>query len=359
MIFAKILVIYPQETNTKIAIYKNNNLLFLKKIRHTPDELKGFKAVVSQCAFRTALVYKELLDNEVKLDEISLVISRGGLIQPVKSGVYEVNNRMMEDLKVGINGEHAINLGGLLAHAMLQYLPNARACIADPVVVDELEDVARVSGHPDFSRKSIFHALNQKYISRIYARSLHVNYEDMNLIVAHMGGGGCSVAAHKQGKVVDVNQAFDGSGPFAITRTGTLPAGDLVKMCFDGKHSKEEIIKMITAEGGMKAHLGTANTDELEKMVNDGDEKARFIVYALAYQIAKEIASMYAVLGGKVDAIILSGEIYTLPLLVDNITLRVENLGKLVVFSNVNDMDALAMNGLMVLSGDTEWLEYL
>lgn len=359
MIFTKILVIYPQETNTKIAIYKNNNLLFLKKIRHTAEELKPFGTIVSQCNFRIDLIYKELLSNEVKLDQIGLVISRGGLILPVKSGVYEVNVRMMEDLIAGINGEHAINLGGLLAHAMLQYLPNARACIADPVVVDELDEVARVTGHPDFKRKSIFHALNQKYISRVYARSLHKKYEEMNLIVTHMGGGGCSVAAHRKGKVVDVNQAFDGHGPFALTRTGTLPSGDLVNLCFDGKHTREQLINMITREGGIMAHLGTSNPEELEKMINDGDAHARFIVYALAYQIAKEIAAMYAALEGDVDGIILSGEVFAMPLLVDSITPRIEKLGKVVVFSNVNDMDALAMNGLMLLTGETELVEYL
>jgi butyrate kinase len=180
----------------------------------------------------------------------------------------------------------------------------------------------------------------------------------MKLVVAHMGGGGCSVAAHCKGRVVDVNQAFDGAGPFAITRTGTLPAGDLVRYCFDGKHTEEEVLNMITAEGGLKAHLGSSNTDEIIKMVNAGDEHARFIIYALAYQIGKEIAAMCSVLEGDVDAIILSGEIFTMQYLTDCLGKRIEKLGKIVVFGSVNDMDALANNGLMVLSGETEWMVY-
>ena len=358
MIFTNILVIYPLDSSTKIAIYKNSNLQFLKKIRHKPEELGVFKKIADQCRFRSDLIYKELVDNEIRFEDISMVISRGGLIRPVKSGVYEVNDAMLEDLKAGLSGEHHINLGGLLVHSMLQYMPNARACIADPVVVDELEDVARVTGHPEFNRKSIFHALNQKNIARTYARSLHMAYEDMKLVIAHMGGGGCSVAAHCKGRVVDVNQAFDGAGPFALTRTGTLPAGDLVRFCFSGEHTQDEVLNMITAEGGIKAHLGTANIDDLIKRINDGDEHTRFIIYALAYQIAKEIASMYVVLEGDVDAIIISGEIFTIQLLTESIGKRIDKLGKMVVFGGTNDMDALANNALMVLSGESEWMTY-
>jgi butyrate kinase len=358
MIFTKILVIYPQDISTKIAIYRNSNLQFLKKIRHKPEELSAFKKITDQCDFRSELIIRELTENEIRMEEIGLVISRGGLIKPVKSGVYEVNTAMLKDLKANLNGEHAINLGGMLAHAMLKHMPNARACIADPVVVDELEEVARVTGHPDFRRKSIFHALNQKNIARVYARSVHSVYEEMNLVIAHMGGGGCSVAAHRKGRVVDVNQAFDGSGPFAMNRTGTLPAGDLVRYCFSGKHTEEEAIRMITEEGGLQAHLGTTNIDDLIGMVERGDEKARFILYALAYQISKEIAAMSVVLEGELDAIILSGEIFTMQYLTDCIDKRIEKIGKLVVFGSVNDMDALANNAMLVLSEEKEWMIY-
>jgi butyrate kinase len=358
MIFTKILVIYPQESSTKIAIYKNSNLLFLKTILHAEETLKTFANVAEQCDYRSGQVYADLRDNECSFDEIGLVISRGGLIRPVKSGVYEVNQKMTDDLKKGINGEHAINLGGLMAQAMLAWLPNARACIADPVVVDEMEEIARVTGHPDFHRKSVFHALNQKYIARVYARSVNKDYEEMNLLVAHTGGGGCSVGAHCHGKVIDVNQAFDGTGPFALHRTGTLPAGDLVKMCYSGRYTQEDVMRMITREGGIRAHLGTSSIDEIERSINNGDEHARFILHAMGYQMAKEIAAMSSVLEGNVDAIILSGEIFAIPALVEYITPRIEKIGKLVTLSDSNDMDALAMNGLRVLSGETAWLIY-
>jgi butyrate kinase len=353
-----ILVVFPKETSTQIAMYKNNNLLFLKKIRHKPEELSPFSSVAEQWEFRTNKVYKELIDNDINPEEIGVVIARGGLTKPLRSGVYKVNKRMKDDLMKGVLGEHATNLGGLMTDALLKYLPNAIACIADPVVVDELEDVARVTGHPDFNRKSIFHALNQKNIARVYARSLHKTYEEMNMVIVHMGGGGCSVASHLKGKVVDVNQAFDGEGPFAMTRTGTLPAGDLVRLCFSGKYSQEEIIQMITGKGGLLAHLGTTNVEEIQKMIDNNNEHARFIIYALAYQIAKETAAMWTVLEGNVDCIILSGEIFTMKYLTDQIISRIEKLGKIVVFGSINDMDSLAHNGLMMLNGETDLLEY-
>jgi len=354
----QILVVFLQETGTSIAVYKNNNLLFLKKIRHNSEELSPFHSIAEQWEFRTNSVYKELIDNEINLDEIGLVIAHGGLIKPLKSGVYKVNKRMKEDLIKGALGEHASNLGGLMTDALLKYLPNAKACIADPVVVDELNDVARISGHPLFERKSIFHALNQKYIARIYARSLHKTYEEMNMVIVHMGDGGISVAAHHKGKVIDVNQGLDGEGPFAMTRTGSLPAGDLVRFCFSGKYSQEEILRLITSEGGLVAHLKTTDVDEIQSKIDNKDEHVCFIIYALAYQIAKELAAMWAVLEGKVDCIILSGEIFDMKYLTDQIISRVEKLGKIVVFGNINDLDSLAYNALMVLNGETELLEY-
>jgi butyrate kinase len=292
----KILVIFPEDHSTKIAVYKNNSLQFLKKIVHPEEELAKGKTMPGQLEYRTGVIHSELVENEIRLDSIGIVISRGGLVKPMKSGVYKVSEQMKKDLHAGVSGQHSINLGGLIADALLEFLPNAQAIIADPVVVDELEKIARVTGHPDFQRKSIFHALNQKYISRVYARSLHIRYEDLNLVVAHMGGGGCSVAAHQKGKVVDVNQAFDGEGPFAITRTGTLPAGDLIRLCYSQKLSKEEALDLITSKGGLFAHLGSTSIDEIQMMLNNEDKHALFIIQSLAYQIAKEIAAMWAVL---------------------------------------------------------------
>ena len=347
-----------RNVTTKIAIYKNINLIFLKDIRHKRDEICGFKKIADQYEYRKNAILNELKENEIEIDFIEIVISRGGLLKPVKSGIYEVNEPMVEDLRKGIMGEHAINLGGLLADGIAKSLPNAKAYIADPVSVDEMNDLARIAGHPLFERKSIFHALNQKYICRKYARSANLKYDYMNCIVAHFGGGGVAVGAHLKGLVVDVNNAFDGDGPFALSRTGTLPVGDLVRMCFSGKYTKEKLLQMITHEGGLVGHLGTKNIEEIDRRISEGDEKAKFIMNALGYQIAKEIGAMYTVLMGEVDAIILTGEIFNIRDFTKFITERIEKFTKVVVYPLVDDMDSLANNAIMLLKGETEILEY-
>lgn len=357
-IFSRILVIYPMEHSTKIALYKNVTLIFLKNIRHKKEELKNFRTVVDQEEYRAAAIIRELQENDIDPAGIDLVIARGGLTKAVNSGVYLVNEAMKADLRAGVQGMHAVNLGGLLADRVIKVLPNAKACIADPAVVDELDDVARVTGHPMFQRKSIFHALNQKYMARRYARSINTPYESLSLIVAHLGGGGISIGAHKNGFVVDVNQAFDGDGPFAITRSGTLPAGELVKLCFSGKYTEQEIMQLITSEGGLYAYLGTDNIDEIEKKINSDDDHARFIAYAMAYQVAREIGAMYTVLE-KVDAIILSGELFHSTYFTECLTKRIEKIAPISLYATVNDMDALVSNAVMLLNGETEAMEYL
>ena len=359
MVFTKILVIYPQETTTRIAIYKNVNLVFLKDIRHKVTEICAFKKISDQYQYRLDSIINELKENEIDCSELKLVIARGGLIKAVKSGVYEVNERMKEDLRKGIMGEHAINLGGLLADGMAKTLPDGKAYIADPVVVDEMADIAKVAGHPLFERRSIFHALNHKFISRKYARSASLKYEDLNIIVTHVGDGGISVGAHCKGQVIDVNNAFDGDGPFSINRAGTLPVGDLVRLCFSGKYTKEQVLDMISRHGGLYAHLGTKSIDEIDRRISEGDEKARFIMQALAYQISKEIGAMYTVLKGEVDAIIFTGEIFNIQEFTNYISEHVDSFGKIVVFPLVDDMDSLANDAVMLLRGETEVLEYL
>lgn len=352
-----LLAINPGSTSTKIAVFRNTKEIFLKNIKHSCEEIETFERITDQYEFRKNIILKELTDADIDVKSIQTVVGRGGLVKPIKSGVYEVNDALMNDLKVGVLGQHASNLGGLIANDIARSIPNARAFIADPVVVDELEDIARVSGHPEFERISIFHALNQKAIARQHARAVAQTYEALNLIVAHLGGG-ISVGAHCQGRVVDVNQALDGDGPFSPERTGSLPVGALVKMCFSGKYTEKQIKKMITGKGGLVAYLGTNDAYEVEKRAQGGDEKAKLIYEAMAYQVAKEIGAMSTVLKGKVDAILLTGGIAYGKPFVDNVTERIRHISPVYVYPGEDEMRALAMNGLMVMKGETEPLIY-
>jgi len=349
----KILAINPGSTSTKIAVYKNNKSIFLKNIKHSADDLKGFSKIADQFEFRKEIILKELKEADIQIDRISAVVGRGGLIKPIESGVYEVNERMKEDIMNCIMGEHASNLGALIADDIAKSIPSAKAYIADPVVVDELEDVARIAGHPKFKRVSIFHALNQKAIARIYAKSIDKKYEELNLVVAHLGGG-ISVGAHKLGKVIDVNNALDGDGPFSPERSGSLPSGQLAKFCFSGEYTYDQVKKMITGQGGLVAHAGTNDAYEVEMKAKAGDVKAKLIQDAMAYNIAKWIGASAAVLKGKVDAIILTGGIAHNPDLVDYIKDMVGFIAPVVVYPGEDEMQALAMNGLMVLKGEVE-----
>ncbi|GAB7087016.1 butyrate kinase [Marinifilum fragile] len=354
----RILAINPGSTSTKIAVFQGDKSVFLKNIKHTAEELAEFNQITEQFEFRKNIIMKEMVDAEIQIDLIEAVVGRGGLVKPIESGIYEVNDRLKEDLRVGILGEHASNLGGLIADNIAKSLPNAKAYIADPVVVDEMIDVARVSGHPEFQRVSIFHALNQKAIGRAFAQSIDKKYEDINVIVAHLGGG-ISVGAHLKGKVVDVNNALDGEGPFSPERSGSLPTGALAKMCFSGKYTLDEIKKMIKGEGGLVAHLGTNDAYEVELKAKDGDAKAKLIQDAMSYQVAKAIGEMAAVLKGEVEGILLTGGIAHNPDLVNYIKDMVSFIAPVVVYPGEDEMKALAMNGYMVLRNEIEPKEYL
>ena len=229
-----ILAINPGSTSTKFSLFEEENLIFEKTLRHSAEELNNFKRMSDQFHFRKDLIMNELFERKIDLNRISAVVGRGGLVKPIESGIYKVNQRMKDDLAEGLLGQHASNLGGLIADDIAASLRSATAYIVDPVVVDELQPVARISGHPEIERKSIFHALNQKAVARIYAASINREYEDLNLIIAHMGGG-ISVGAHKKGKVIDVNNALNGDGPFSPERSGGLPSGQLVDLCFSGR----------------------------------------------------------------------------------------------------------------------------
>ncbi|WP_347877413.1 butyrate kinase [Caloranaerobacter azorensis] len=298
------------------------------------------------------MILETLNEKGINLTKLSAVVGRGGLLKPIAGGTYKVNERMLEDLKVGVLGEHASNLGGILAHEIASQL-NIPAFIVDPVVVDEMEDVARISGMPELERKSIFHALNQKAVARRAAKELGKAYNEVNLIVAHLGGG-ISVGAHKNGRVIDVNNALDGEGPFSPERTGGLPVGDLVKLCFSGKYTLAEMKKKIKGNGGLVAYLGTNDAREVVKMIENGDKKAELVYKAMAYQVAKEIGSLAAVLEGKVDGIILTGGIAYDKRFTKWIIDRVSFISKVFVYPGEDEMIALAEGGLRVLRGEEE-----
>jgi len=352
-----IVAINPGAASTKIAVTLRNKFIFLKNIRHESDRLKSFKRTADQLEFRMGLVLNEVRENHVPFEEVGLVIGRGGLIHPIESGVFEVNDAMLADLREGIMGDHASNLGGLIAHRLLEQFRNARAYIADPVVVDELQDVARISGHPEFHRISIFHALNQKSTARTYAHSRGMEYEDLNLIVAHLGSG-ISVGAHKKGRVIDVNNALNGEGPFGPERSGTLPAGELARYCYEKGKSLEEVETMLAGEGGIFAYMGYKDAQNLERSAREGDPKAKLIQNAMAYQISKEIGAMAAVLGGEVHAILITGGIAHNPDLTGYIKERVGFIAPVFIYPGEDEMRALALNGSMLLNGKISPREY-
>jgi butyrate kinase len=352
-----VLCINPGSTSTKIAVYRGPSSLFQSNINHTEEELAPFDCITDQFSFRKDAVLKALKDNKIDLDCIEVVMGRGGLIKPVPSGVFEVNDAMKHDLQNSPIGEHASNLGGLIADDIAHQLPQAKAYIADPVVVDELDDIARVSGHPEFERVSIFHALNQKAIAREYARIHSKSYEDFNLIVAHMGGG-ITVGAHRKGKVVDVNQGLDGEGPFSPERSGTLPVGQVINMCYSGVFQKAEVKKKVVGRGGLVAYFGTNNARTIEQKALAGDAQHKLIYEAMAYQVAKDIGEMYTVLKGEVDAIILTGGLAYSSYFTNLISERVFKLAPLHVYPGEDEMKSLAMNGLMVLKGEITPMQY-
>ena len=357
MAVCKILAINPGSTSTKIAVYEDEELVYSKTIRHEHSELCAYTKVAHQFEFRRDLIVKELSDHSISCSDFVAVVGRGGLLKPISSGVYEVNEEMINDLYHGRLGEHASNLGGLIAAEIAKHIPGCKAYIADPVVVDELQPVARVAGHPAFQRISIFHALNHKAVAKNYAREVNKPYEALNLIVAHLGGG-ISVGAHCMGRVVDVNNALDGEGPFSPERSGTLPAGALAKLCFSGAYTLEQVQKMILGGGGMVAHLGTNQFTTVCDWVNEGREDARLIVDAMAYNIAKSIGAMAVTLKGVVDAILITGGMAHDKPFVQLIREQVAFLGPVVVYPGEDEMAALSMNGLAVLRGEEAAKEY-
>lgn len=347
----RILVINPGSTSTKISVFDAENEIWSRTLRHSAEELRPYRNVTDQFVFRKDLILSALQKAGIPLESLHAVIGRGGLVKPIASGVYEVTEALCQDLIVPPQGEHASNLGGLLAADIAASLPGVKAYIADPVVVDELEEVARIAGHPLFKRVSIFHALNQKAVARTYAARIGRPYETLRLIVAHLGGG-ISVGVHSLGRVIDVSDALSGDGPFSPERSGKLTAGQVVDLCFSGKYSEKEIRRMISGAGGMVAWLGTNNLIEITERCDQGDSRAHLILEAFCYNVAKEIGSMATVLSGKVDAILLTGGIAHSERICEQIRQRVAFIAPVELFPGEDEMRALAENALRVLRGE-------
>lgn len=348
----KLLIINPGSTSTKIGVYEGEKEILEETLRHSAEEILKYDTIFDQLDFRKEVILKVLKEKGIDINELDAVVGRGGMLKPIEGGTYEVNEAMVEDLKIGVQGSHASNLGGILSNEIAKEI-GKRAFIVDPVVVDEMEDVARLSGVPELPRKSKFHALNQKAVAKRYAKEHNTSYEDVNLIVVHMGGG-VSVGAHRKGRVIDVNNALDGDGPFSPERAGGVPSGELLEMCFSGKYSKEEVYKKLVGKGGFVAYANTNDARDLIKLSQEGDEKGSLIFNAFIYQIAKEIGSMAVVLDGEVDAIVLTGGIAYSDYVTNAINKKVKWIAPMVVYGGEDELLALAQGAIRVLDGVEE-----
>lgn len=352
----RILVINPGSTSTKIGVFDNDLSILEKTIRHDLEEINSYENIIDQYEFRKKVIL-ETLDNEgINISKLNAVCGRGGLLRPIEGGTYLVNDAMLKDLREGYAGQHASNLGGIIAYEIAAAL-NIPSYIVDPVVVDEFAPIARISGFSLIERKSIFHALNQKAVARRAAKELGKRYEDLNLIITHMGGG-ITVGAHQKGKVIDVNNGLHGEGPFSPERAGTVPVGDLVSLCYSGSFYREEIMKKIVGQGGLVGYLGTNDALKVEEMIKNGDDYAKLIYSAMAYQVAKEIGAASAVLSGKVDAIVITGGLAYGKEFVKEISDRINWIADVLVHPGENELQALAEGALRVLRGEEKEKEY-
>ncbi|HQF67666.1 MAG TPA: butyrate kinase [Candidatus Cloacimonadota bacterium] len=354
----RVLAINPGSTSTKIAVFDDEQPVFEKTLRHEASELDVFGGIIDQYEFRKNLVLEAMRENNVPPASLQCVVGRGGLVKSVPGGTFKINEAMLRDLRDPSRWGrvHASNLGAFIADAIGKEL-GIQSFIVDPVVVDEFDDLARISGIPEIERKSLLHALNIRYIARLMAAKLNKKLNESNLIGVHMGGG-ISIAAIRNGRVVDVNNALLGMGPFSPQRAGALPIGDLLNLAYSGKYTHQELVKYLTKTAGLTAYLGTDSGIEVDKRIKEGDAKAKLITDAMCYQVAKEVGACATVLSGKVDAIFCSGGLAFNDYIVDQIRARVEFIAPLHLFPGEKEMEALSQGGLRVLKGQEEALEY-
>ncbi|RXT13813.1 butyrate kinase [Ammoniphilus sp. CFH 90114] len=352
----RLLVINPGSTSTKIGIYDNEKCIIEETLRHDAETLDPFPRIMDQYSFRKQAILDALSEKGMNIMKLNGVVGRGGVLHPVPGGTYRINPSMLEDLKSAKYGEHASNLGALIAFEIADSL-HIPGFIVDPVVVDEMDDIARLSGHPHFQRKSIFHALNQKAVAREVANDLGKRYEELQAIVAHLGGG-ISIGAHRRGRVVDVNNALAGEGPFSPERAGTLPVSDIVKVCYSGKYTMDEVMRWLVGQGGLVGYLGTNDARVVEARIASGDPKATRVYKAMAYQISKEIGALATVLQGHVDVVILTGGLAYSRHLMQWIESQVRWIAPVTIVPGENELQALAQGGLRVLREEEQALEY-
>lgn len=352
----KSLIINPGSTSTKIGVFEDETLLFEETLRHSTEEISKFETIVAQKDFRKEIILALMKEKNFDMKELNVVVGRGGLLKPIPSGTYAVTEELLSDLKIGKQGQHASNLGGILAKEIAEPL-GIPSYIVDPVVVDEMIPIARYSGVPELPRTSIFHALNQKAVAKRYAKETNQPYDSLNLIVVHMGGG-VSVGAHQNGRVIDIFNALDGDGAFSPERAGAVPPGALVEMCFSGAYTQKEIYSKLVGKGGFTAYLGTNDMRDVEKWEDEGDAKAIEARKAFVLQIAKDIGSMACVLNGKVDQIIVTGGIAYDKGIVNGIKERASFLAPFTIYPGEDELLALAQGALRVLNGEEKAMEY-
>ena len=352
----KSLIINPGSTSTKIGVFEDETLLFEETLRHSTEEISKYATIFDQKDFRKNIIIDLLKSKEFDVKSLGMVVGRGGMLKPIPGGTYACTDALVKDLEVGVSGQHASNLGGILASEIADEI-GVPSFIVDPVVVDELMPIARYSGVPELPRVSIFHALNQKAVAKRYAKETGKKYEDLNLIVVHMGGG-VSVGPHKNGKVIDIFNALDGDGAFSPERSGAVPVGALVKMCFSGEYTQAEVYKKLVGNGGFNAYVGTNDMRDVEKMVNEGNEKAAEVRDAFILQMSKNIGAMATVLEGKVDQIIVTGGIAYDKYVVAKLKERCEWIAPFTVYPGEDELLALVQGGLRVLNGEEEAKNY-
>ncbi|MDR2932489.1 MAG: butyrate kinase [Oscillospiraceae bacterium] len=352
----KILVINPGSTSTKVSVYDNENEVITETIRHARSELDAHGSVGGQREMRMRCVLDALEKHGVALADLDAVAGRGGLVNPIDSGTYLINDHMLEDLLGATAEVHASALGGIIAHE-IGAEAGVPGYVVDPIVVDELEQVAKLTGFPGIERRSVFHALNQKAVARRCAGDMGMNYEDGRFIVAHMGGG-ITVGAHRYGRVVDVNDALSGEGPFTPERCGQVPALGIIELCFSGAYTKQEMIDMMVKTGGMYAYLGTNDLRKCERLIREGDEYAALVLESMAYQVSKEIGAMVAALEGRVDAIVLTGGLAYSTRFTGCIKQHTGLIAPVKIYPGEDEMLALAQGALRVLTGAERAMEY-
>lgn len=352
----KSLIINPGSTSTKIGVFEDETLLFEETLRHSTEEIGQYATIVDQKDFRKKIIMDLLTEKNFDMKSLNVVVGRGGMLKPIAGGTYAVTDDLLADLIVGRQGQHASNLGGILAREIGDEL-SIPSYIVDPVVVDELQTVARYSGVPELPRTSVFHALNQKAVAKRYAKEVGKPYESLRLIVVHMGGG-VSVGAHIGGKVADVFNALDGDGAFSPERAGAVPVGALVKMCFSGKYTEKEVYSKLVGNGGFNAYLGTNDMRTVTNRANAGDAYAAELKEAFLYQVGKDIGSMACVLEGKVDQIIVTGGIAYGPEVIANLKEKAGWIAPFTVYPGEDELLALAQGALRVMNGEESVKEY-